>query len=167
MVVDGEAQQAGGAVAEVDEVGSNEAEAGVEDEEVLQAEEHEEDLGVTEEVEVDSVVVGIVVVVALEAHDKILFNWFLPSAFSNTKDRDISEYDLNFALGLVTAHSLPNSPVPCHTFWDPTHHISRSQLMSPILAFCSKEKTMDIDRYGARRSKILEVVCTGLFPFMP
>jgi len=74
VVVDGEAQQAGGAVAEVDEVGSNEAEAGVEDEEVLQAEEHEEDLGVTEEVEVDSVVVGIVVVVALEAHDKILFN---------------------------------------------------------------------------------------------
>lgn len=74
MVVDGEAQQVGGVVAEVDEVGFSEAEAGVEDEEVLQAEEREEDSGVTEEVEVDSVVVGIVVVVALEAHDKILFN---------------------------------------------------------------------------------------------
>lgn len=74
VVVDGEAQQVGGVVAEVDEVGSSEAEAGVEDEEVLQAEEREEDSGVTEEVEVDSVVVGIVVVVALEAHDKILFN---------------------------------------------------------------------------------------------
>lgn len=74
MVVDGEVQQVEGAVAEVDEVGSSEAEAGVEDGEVFQAEECEEDLGVAEEVEVDSVVVGIVVVVALEVHDKILFN---------------------------------------------------------------------------------------------
>jgi len=71
VVVDGEAQQVGfsGAVAEAGEVGFSEAEAEVEDGEVLQGEEREEDLEVTEEVEVDSVVVGIVVVVALEVHD--------------------------------------------------------------------------------------------------
>ena len=72
VAVDGEAQQVGGVAIEGDEVDSNEVEAGVEDEEVLQEEEGVEGLGVTEEV--DSVVVEVVVVVALEVHDNSLFN---------------------------------------------------------------------------------------------
>lgn len=71
MVGAEEAQQVEGAVAEGDEVGFSEVEAGVEDGEVLQAEEREEDLEVTEEVEVDSVVVGIVVVVVSEVHNNM------------------------------------------------------------------------------------------------
>ena len=70
--MDGEAQLVEGAAIEGDEVDSNEVEAGVEDEEVLQEEEGVEGLGVTEEV--DSVVVEVVVVVALEVHDNSLFN---------------------------------------------------------------------------------------------
>ena len=68
--MDGEAQQVEGVAIEGDEVDSNEVEAGVEDEEVLQEEEGVEGLGVTEEV--DSV--EVVVVVALEVHDNSLFN---------------------------------------------------------------------------------------------
>jgi len=70
VAVDGEAQQVEGVAIEGDEVDSNEVEAGVEDEEVLQEEEGVEGLGVTEEV--DSVVVEVVVVVALEVHDNSL-----------------------------------------------------------------------------------------------
>jgi len=72
VAVDGEAQQVEGVALEGDEVDSNEVEAGVEDEEVLQEEEGVKGLGVTEEV--DSVVVEVVVVVALEVHDNSLFN---------------------------------------------------------------------------------------------